>query len=71
MKMQIITFTALLFALNLTSCKNNETVPQETPITTTAQTQVDSTKQTVSTTKDSVKVTEKGEDESNEKNEKE
>lgn len=74
MKTQIITFGLLLVATSFTSCKKNQTVPQQTTVTATAPTQVDSTKVTVTTTKDSVNVTEKGEKgeyESNEKNEKE
>lgn len=71
MKTQIITFGVLLIALNFTSCKNNEAPAPETPTTAVAPTQVDSTKQTATTPKDSVKTAEKVENEANEKNEKE
>lgn len=72
MKTQIITFGLLLVALSFTSCKNNETTAPDAPVTTVAPTQADSTMQApVAVAKDSVKTSEKGENEANEKNEKE
>lgn len=74
MKTQNITFGLLLIALSFTSCKNNEKVAAETPLTTNAT--LDTIKQTEQTAvKDSLikeeKTNEKGENEANEKNEKE
>ncbi len=71
MKTKIITLGVLLVALNFTSCKNNEAPAPETPTTTVAPTQVDTTNQTAATPKDSIVPAEKGEKEANEKNEKE
>lgn len=68
MKTQIITFGLLLAVLSFTSCKNNETVPQETPVTETVPTRVDTT-QTTTSTNDTAKAKEKEENESDEKNE--
>lgn len=70
MKTQIITFGVLLVALNFTSCKNNEATAPETPVTNPTIAQVDSTKQTSTTPKDSVKAAEKGEKGENEADEK-
>jgi PBP1b-binding outer membrane lipoprotein LpoB len=71
MKTQIITLGVLLVALNFTSCKNNEAPAPDTTANAVAPTQVDSTKQTSVTPKDTVKAAEKGEKEADEKNEKE
>lgn len=74
MKTQNITLGLLLIALSFTSCKNNEKVAAEAPLTTNAT--LDTIKQTEQTVvKDSLnkeeKTNEKGENEANEKNEKE
>lgn len=72
MKTQIITFGLLLAALSVTSCKNNETPPESAPVTTAAPAQPEATTQAPpAVAKDSVKPTEKGENEADEKNEKE
>lgn len=72
MKKQIITFGLLLAALSFTSCKNNETQQSGTPAATIATTAADSTTMKPATTViDSVKSAEKGENEADEKNEKE
>lgn len=71
MKPQTISIGLLLVAISFTSCKKNETVTQEKPVTATAPTQVDSTKQSTSAIENSAKVKEeKEEKESNEKNDK-
>jgi Na+-transporting methylmalonyl-CoA/oxaloacetate decarboxylase gamma subunit len=74
MKTQIITLGLLLAVISFTSCKNNEAVPQETPVTTTAPiqtdtTQTDSTKQAPAVAKDVTKTSEKGEKEEKGENE--
>lgn len=72
MKTQIITFGLLLAALSVTSCKNNETPTEPIPVTTAAPAQpVATTQAPPAVAKDSVKPAEKGENEANEKNEKE
>lgn len=72
MKTQIITFSLLLAALSVTSCKNNEASTEAAPVTTTAPTQPETTTPAPrAVAKDSVKPVEKDEDEANEKNEKE
>jgi len=71
MKTQIITFSFLIAALTVTSCKNSETAVPETPVT-TAPSVVDTTMQKPApTVKDTVKTTEKNEKGENEANEKE
>ena len=67
MKTQLITFGLLIAALTVTSCKNNEALAPETQAT-IAPTAVDTTMQKTATTViDSIKPSEKGENEANEK----
>lgn len=75
MKTQIITFGLLLVAISFTSCKNNEAMPQETPITTeipiqTDATPTDTTKQSPAVDKVVTKASEKEEKDENEASEK-
>lgn len=72
MKTQIITFGLLLATLSVASCKNNETQPEPVPVTTAAPAQPEATTHAApAVAKDSVKPAEKGENEADEKNEKE